>query len=199
MGTTAIPDWEAGGFAAQPESFVASGNEVVLRAFNGKAEANLHAARAFVPPGATGAYDPDALVRRMAHGTSRRDGNCFFVPAFGQLRGPIRSGFVDTQNWTGAYLDRHLNAFIWGNDYRSIGLFLLIAGTPYRIGPIGQGVRREEQWVQGTTTVERNWSAPGAEVSTEFRQVAIDRGAPRPKLLTEHDILGLPPMSSVRH
>lgn len=199
MGTTAIPAWEAQGFAAMPEWFVATGNEVVLRAFSADAATNLASADTFVSTSPSAAYDRETLVRRKAHGSSRREGNCYFVPAFGQLRGPIRNGFINVQDWTGAYLDRHLNAFIWGNDYRSIATFLLAAGTQYQIGPIGQGVRRVEQWVQGQPIVEQNWSAPGAQVSTEFRQVTIDNGGLRPVLLGQSNILGLPALSSTRH
>ena len=200
-----IADWEADGFAAPSESFVATGNEVVLRTYNKAASANLAAAEAFVPsagPAGAGArqpYDRATLVRRKAHGASARDGRCFFVPSFGQLAGPIRNGTVHSQDWTGAYLDRHLNAFIWGNDYATVGFFLLAAGTRYRIGLIGQGVHRLEQWVAGSPTVEQNWAAPDARVSTEFRQVRIDGAARPPVLLLEHNILGLPAMDSRPH
>ena len=199
-----VPLWEADGFAAMPEWFIATGDEIVVRAYNPDAKRNREVARQFVDVKGSDTFDLDVLARRMAHGTSFLDGNCFFVPSFGKTRGPIRKGFIDSKRWTGAYLDRHLNAFIWGNDYHSIAIFELAPGTPYRIGPIGQGIRRIERWINGgEQTVERNWAMPGAMPSTEFRQVSIDAstapGALRPKLLETHPILPIPAISPTIH
>ena len=114
-----IPDWQMNGFGAPPKAYIASGVEKVFRCYSASFQ------------DAAGNW----------HG-SRRSGNCFWVFRFGSDDGPIaHAGAVTEREVEIGFLERNLNAALWGNTYQTVGLFRLHVGVSYLIGPIGQETR----------------------------------------------------------
>jgi hypothetical protein len=77
------------------------------------------------------------LVYRAHGGASRMIGRFFFTP---QVAGLPRV------NWTAEFLEKELNAALWGNEFRFLAKFRVFQGVRYKIGPIAhdkyQGVER---------------------------------------------------------
>jgi hypothetical protein len=142
-----FPKCERDGFGSLPETFVADGSERILRA-----------------------YSPRATSLAFRHGTSRRIGNCFFVPACGSTKGPIKGFSVEREKWTGAFLEERLNAFFWGNAYDRIGIWAMNPGTSYNIGTVGQNTRYD-LGMEGGIGRYLEWT--GADQSY-FRQVTLN-------------------------
>lgn len=159
MSAEYFPRWEADGFSGPPETCVAQGDEIVLRAYSRD-------------------IDPVLDVR------SERIGRFFFVPACGVTSGPIQGFSIDDAGWTGGFLERRLNAFVFGNSYERIGIWALNPGVPYQIGGIGFDTRTTYQvapWqepvtIGGTTRSDRalfrHHRAPGDD-PFYFRQVML--------------------------
>lgn len=151
-----IADWEREGFGSPPEEFVALGCEKIFRAYNPDADSNRR--------------------KGETQGTSGLKGNCYFVPSFGMQFGPISYGPNDTSRWTGPYLEKYLNAWIFGNDFKRVAIFLLKKGASYSIGRVGQDIRYFDPL---TGRVERHLAWPGVHIANNpFRQVIIREKSP---------------------
>lgn len=111
-----FPEWERNGFASQPDKFVASGSEVMLRSYC-------------------------ATIDSMHDFVSAKIGRFFFVPALGATSGPPLRFFIDQDTWTGSFLEQRLNAFVFGNGYERMGVWALNPGVHYEIGFIGFDTR----------------------------------------------------------
>lgn len=132
--------WERDGFAAPPERYVARGSEIILRAYSPR-------------PGAA----------------SEMIGNCFFVHASGVLSGPIVGFDIEPECWTGAFLEERLNAWVFGNTFERIAIWVLNPGAEYDIGLIGHDTR----YYDGELGyIVRHLPWPGGN-RTDFRQVVL--------------------------
>lgn len=150
---TVITTWEKNGFRAPPEPFSSRGGEIIMRA-----------------------YSED--VRNPFGTSTNRLGSCFFVPACGFSDGPIRGFSIDYKNWTGSFLEEHLNAWVWGNSYdRLAGFSIIKTGINYDIGFIGQDtmydLRKTKEYEKSKYAIGKNIPWPTESGRNYFRQVNL--------------------------
>ncbi len=142
MSAEFFPRWEEDGFSGPPEVFVARGAEIILRAYAPTIDPEI-----------------DVLSEQLAR--------FFFVPAGGAIAGPIQGFSIDAAAWTGAFLERRLNAFVFGNSYERIGVWALQPDVPYQIGGIGFDTR--------TVKEVGPWREPYPRATADSSQCALYR------------------------
>ncbi len=113
-----VPHWEKMGFAAKPATYTSNGIEKIWRCYSGGFQ--------------------DRLGNWQG---SRQYSNCYWVFRAGTDDGPIPNQTIHRDLLNVDFLEANLNAALWNNTFQKAGLFQLINGIRYFIGPIGQTTR----------------------------------------------------------
>jgi hypothetical protein len=166
MASADCPNWEALGFACQPEQARSSGTELVFRCYSSA-------------PGRELVFAGKSVDKVGSH----LFGNCFFVPRVSGKVAIENAINIDREKkWTAGYLEAQLNAFFWGNDFDRIAMFQLRPGVAYWIGPVGQDTLASSPYIDRLTgqyvAHQRHLAWPG--VISELLQVVL---APRQRPL----------------
>jgi hypothetical protein len=157
-------DYESLGFARVPEVFSSKAGLVVFRCYSN------HPHRKIAMTDARGKPVTDDQGKPVWLDTlgSSNLGNCFFVPAVSQT-GPaltVNGWRSYKSEWTWVYLESQLNAWFWGNDFERIAAYAMMAGTEYRVGPVGQD----------TMATKDQRHLPWPNIEPELRQVTLVGG-----------------------
>ena len=186
--------WEKLGFGDEPKLYPANGNEIICRAFSPREVyvSAFDSKPSSAPPGPLIRANGDTIRDARLSG-SRELSNCFFVGKTGYEKDksgtylPIQNYTIPRSKWTGEYLERNLNAFVWENAFHKVAVFRLEPGTLYLIGSVGQDTQYEvdiynPQSGKAEPTVQRYIPMSG---SGDFLQVTIKEGQGLDKSVTK--------------
>jgi hypothetical protein len=120
------------------------------------------------------------VIYRAFGGTTKRLGNCFFVPCVLGVPVPY---------WTAELLEAELNASLWGNDFEMIAKFQIHEKVQYQIGPIAhsnyrgvdggqpfyqrsfvtpRGVFKQVSFLADRRTFEKDWAKYVRDLGKDF-------------------------------